>query len=113
MTARTNLEQQRTEAWIGDAVLALFARQWILEQDAIPPAERAEAFTQLTANQFLASFGDPTAVEASIGNIYQSEGLQVAFESIERDYLPLYLKQRNNRRKTQGNHRRKNKRGSA
>ena len=109
MAAHSTLEQQRTDAWIGDAVLALFARQWILNQADIAPAERAEAFTQLTANQFLASFGDPTAVEASIGKIYQSKGLQTAFDSIEDNYLPLYLKQRNNRRKTQGKHRRKAK----
>ncbi|CAI8266679.1 MAG: Uncharacterised protein [Opitutia bacterium UBA7350] len=109
MSISINQDQQRTDAWIGDAVLALFARQWILEQTDINPTDRAEAFTQLTANQFLASFGDPTAVEASIGRIYQSKGLQVTFEYIKTNYIPLYLKQRNNRRKTNRSHRRKNK----
>ena len=109
MTAQKHPAQKRTDAWIGDAVLALFARQWILQQSNITPAERTEAFTQLTANQFLASFGDPTAVEAAIGKTYQAKGLQAAFDFIETSYIPLYLKQRNNRRKTAGSHRSKAK----
>ena len=28
-------EEKRTKAWIGDAVLALFAREWILKQTDI------------------------------------------------------------------------------
>ena len=102
-------QEERTEAWIGDAVLALFARQWILQQADIAPAQRAEAFTQLTSNQFLASLGEPTSVEAAIGKIYQSEGLHAAFEWIESQLIPLYLKQRKNRLRTQGSHHKKSK----
>jgi dsRNA-specific ribonuclease len=109
MSAKKILEQQRTNAWVGDAVLALYAREWILQQSDVAPAQRAEAFTQITSNQFLASFGEPTAVEASIGEIYQAKGLQAAFDWIETHCIPLYLKQRRNRRKTVGSHRSKAK----
>ena len=51
-------EDKRTKAWIGDAVLALFAREWILKQENISNKERAEVFIQITSNQFLASIGD-------------------------------------------------------
>ena len=47
---------------------------------------------------FLGCVGEPTKVEAGIGDIYRAEGLQAAFAYIEETLLPLYLKQRNNRR---------------
>ena len=53
-------ENKRTKAWIGDAVLALFAREWILKQTDISAKERAEVFIQITSNQFLASISEPT-----------------------------------------------------
>ncbi|MGB0290207.1 MAG: hypothetical protein ACPGH0_03150 [Opitutales bacterium] len=109
MPTQKNKQGERTEAWIGDAVLALFARQWILQRADIPPTQRAEAFTQMTSNQFLASLGEPTSVEAAIGKIYQSKGLQAAFDWINANCVPLYLKQRKNRQPPKGTHRNKNK----
>lgn len=53
----------------------------------------------MTSNQFLASLGEPTAVEAEIGMIYEDEGLQSTFEHIESKLLPLFLKQRTKRRR--------------
>ena len=50
--------EKRTKAWVGDAVLALFAREWILDQEAIEPGNRIEVFTSLTSNQFLACIGE-------------------------------------------------------
>ena len=47
------LEEKRNLAWIGDAVLALFARRWILQQTNIPNKERAEVFQAMTSNEFL------------------------------------------------------------
>ena len=85
--------QKRDLAWIGDAVLALFARQWILAEPSIAQQDRSEAFIRLTANQFLSSRGEPTAVEAEIGRIYQRDGLQAAFHHIESSLLPLFKKQ--------------------
>ncbi len=87
-------EDKRTKAWIGDAVLALYAREWILEQSDISVKERANIFIQMTSNQFLASLGEPTAMEAEIGVVYESEGLQAAFDFIEQKFLPLFIKQR-------------------
>ena len=86
---------EREEAWIGDAVLCLFARQYILRhQGAMDPGE----FTALTCNAFLSAFGPPTRVECRIGQIYQAQGLEAAFSYIEQLILPLYLKQKKNRR---------------
>lgn len=101
--------EERTQAWIGDAVLALFARQWILANKEISENERAQAFTNLTANQFLASFGEPTAVEAEIGRIYTQDGLETAFDWIETKLVPLYQKQRRNQRRANGSYRKKSK----
>ncbi len=91
--------EKRTRAWVGDAVLALFAREWILDQKDIAPGNRIEAFTRMTSNQFLACMGEPTHVEAKIGSVYESKGLTAAFEFIEKDILPVFEKQRRNRQK--------------
>lgn len=104
-------EEQRTKAWIGDAVLALFAREWILHQKWIPPKERAERFIEMTSNKFLSAIGQPTAMEAEIGIIYETEGLEAAFEHIEATYVPLFEKQQA-KAKQPGNYRKKkSKRG--
>lgn len=87
-------EEKKTKAWIGDAVLALFAREWILKQTDIPVKERAQVFIQMTSNQFLASLGEPTAMEAEIGVVYENEGLSAAFSFIEGKFLPLFIKRR-------------------
>ena len=86
---------EREQAWIGDAVLCLFARQYILRTTgAMDPTE----FTALTCNSFLSAFGPPTRVESVIGKIYEEQGLEAAFNHIERVFLPLYQKQKKNRR---------------
>lgn len=87
-------EGKRTKAWIGDAVLALFAREWILKQKDIPAKSRADVFIQMTSNQFLTSLGEPTLMEAEIGVVYETEGLQAAFNYIEGKFLPLFMKRR-------------------
>ncbi len=99
-------DEKRTKAWIGDAVLALFARQWILEQPDIPTEKRAEIFIRMTSNHFLSALGEPTAMEAEIGVVYESEGLQPAFDYIEGKFMPVFIKQRNKQRKP-GSYRRK------
>ncbi|MEC5125386.1 hypothetical protein VSU19_01380 [Verrucomicrobiales bacterium BCK34] len=77
-------------AWIGDTVLDLYARSWILENTG---ELCGEMLRKMTCNQFLACFGNPTSVEAKIGTIYREEGLQPAFEWIEAELLPLFKKQ--------------------
>lgn len=89
------LKGEREAAWIGDAVLALFARQFVLrERNAMD----GEWFTRLTSNEFLSAFGNPTRVEASIGRLYQEGGLDAAFGWMNENLLPLFRKQIANKR---------------
>lgn len=87
---------ERTLAWTGDAVLSLWARQYIIrtlgELDS-------ETFTRLTANSFLQSIGRPTRVEAEFGLVYNEKGLAAAFDYIEARLLPVYRRQEANRRR--------------
>ena len=84
------LRLEREAAWIGDAVLALFARQFVLRERR---AMDGEWFTRLTSNEFLSAFGNPTRVEAGIGRIYQEGGLDAAFAWMETHLIPLFRKQ--------------------
>lgn len=86
----------RDRAWIGDAVLALYARQWLLEQPDHPLFTRQQLFIRFTSNDFLKAIGEPTAVEASIGKVYESKGLEAAFSHIETTLQPLFKKHLNN-----------------
>ena len=80
----------REAAWIGDAVLALFARQFVLRERNVMDGEW---FTRLTSNDFLSAFGNPTRVEASIGRLYQADGLDAAFAWMDAELIPLFRKQ--------------------
>ena len=99
-------EYKRTIAWVGDAVLALFAREWILKQKDISNKERANVFIQITSNQFLSSLGEPTSIAAEIGVVYEADGLHAALEFIEQKILLLFLKRRA-KRKQPGSYRSK------
>ncbi|MEO0055263.1 MAG: hypothetical protein RLZZ50_1210 [Verrucomicrobiota bacterium] len=88
------LEQQL--AWTGDAVLALWAREYILRTLG---RLDTETFLRLTANSFLQSLGRPTRVEAEFGLVYQREGLAAAFAYIEARLLPTFQRQEANRRR--------------
>jgi len=93
----TKIEQEL--AWIGDAVLGLFARNWILEKEK---KMDAEMFTRMTSNNFLNSLGNPTKVEAEIGLIYNKKGLEKSFSHIEKSLLPLFNKQEKKRIRQSG-----------
>ena len=80
--------KEREEAWIGDAVLALYVREWILKEKS---ALDGEAFIRFTSNDFLRFQGNPTSVEAEIGRVYQDEGLAAGFAWIEEKLLPRFL----------------------
>jgi hypothetical protein len=88
------IEQLREEAWIGDAVLALFVREWLLRVKSrdISLAQRATLFELFVSNQFLSTFGEPTRVEAEIGRLYRAQGLSAAFSFIEETFLASFLK---------------------
>jgi hypothetical protein len=76
--------QEQAEAWLGDAVLALFARQWIL---GVLGRADGEIQGLITSNQFLSRFGNPTAVEAGLGRIWRDRGLEPAFAEIRATML--------------------------
>jgi len=82
-------------AWIGDTVLDLYARLWILRERGTVCGETQR---RMTSNQFLACLGNPTAVEAKIGRLYHEGGVGAAFAWIEAELLPLFEKQERNRR---------------
>ena len=78
------------EAWVGDAVLSLWARRYVLREVGMLDAPR---FERMTSNQFLVALGDPAEVEAQIGRIYEDQGLDAAFAWLETKLLPIHLKQ--------------------
>ncbi len=88
------LEERRASAWLGDAVLALWARDWLrrtgrnLDQTA---------FTRLTSNQFLSALGQPDAVEAWIGQTFAQQGFPAVSEMLDAFLLPIFHRQEANR----------------
>ena len=82
------IDQEREEAWIGDAILALYMREWLLREKG---KIDGEAFIRATSNDFLRVKGNPTAVEAKIGREYQEKGLQAGFDYVEQKLIPLFI----------------------
>lgn len=92
--SKGEVEALRQEAWIGDAVLELYARTHVLEekrQRDLPLKVR------MVRNAFLTHLGQPTRVEAEIGKRYREGGLDAAFAWIAEHIQPLFLKQEANR----------------
>lgn len=75
----------RAEAWIGDAVLALYVREWIL---SFRHSIDGKLFIEFTSNAFLRLTGNATGVEAHIGRIFKSDGLEAAYTWIEQNLRP-------------------------
>jgi dsRNA-specific ribonuclease len=75
------------QAWVGDAVLCLYARRRILRESGSVDGEN---FERMTSNRFLAAFGEPSEVEAELGRLYESQGLEAAFAWIEQKLMPLF-----------------------
>lgn len=82
---------ERADAWIGDAVLALYVREWILEMNH--GVMDGELFVALTSNQFLRLVGNATSVEADIGRAYKRGGLAEGYACIQERLLEK-MKQR-------------------
>lgn len=74
--SRQEVSTLREEAWLGDAVLELYVRERILEEDA---ARNDARRISLVRNSFLNRLGQPTRVEAEIGRRYRQGGLDAAF----------------------------------
>lgn len=88
--------KEQADAWVGDAVLLLYARQRILRQDGKVDGAKC---VRMTSNQFLGCFGEPTSVEARLGRVYAEGGLEKAFSWIEETLVPLFDRQEAKRRK--------------
>lgn len=82
------IDREREEAWVGDAVLALYVREWLLREKG---KIDGESFIRATSNDFLRILGNPTAVEAEIGRIYQEKGLQAGFDYVEEKLISLFV----------------------
>jgi hypothetical protein len=104
MAAKSTREQTLKDAWIGDAVLSLYARSRILREDGIADSGKAE---RMTSNRFLSVVADPSEAEAAIGRIYEREGLAAAFRWIEERLMPVFDRQEANRLRREGVHHRK------
>lgn len=75
----------RAKAWVGDAVLALYVREWILSfKGEIDGA----LFVEFTSNNFLRLTGNATGVEAQIGVVYKEQGLAAANAWIDEHLRP-------------------------
>ncbi len=99
MARKSNRSQVLKEAWLGDAVLCLYARQKILREDAKIDATK---FERMTSNQFLTAFGEPSEVEAELGRVYERAGLAAAFEWIESRLMRVYSRQEAKRNRHAG-----------
>lgn len=103
VSKRMNAEEKRRqilrEAWVGDAVLSLYARQRILRETSRLDSER---FERMTSNKFLSSRGEPSEVEAEIGRVYETQGLESAFAWVERELMPLFTVQEQKRLRAAG-----------
>lgn len=99
MNKREEIARLREDAWLGDAVLSLYARGYLLEQEHTDNAARTEAYHNMTSNHFLACLGEPTAVEAQIGRLYKRDGLEAAFQWLDEQVKPIYEKQESNRQR--------------
>jgi hypothetical protein len=98
MSRRADADRKKVleDAWVGDAVLSLFARMRILRGDG---AQDQAKFIRMTSNQFLAVIGEPSEVEARIGRVYERDGLEAAFLWIDCELMPVFERQEEKRRK--------------
>lgn len=76
----------RADAWLGDAVLALYVREMLLELNH--GLVDGETFVALTSNDFLRLVGNATLVEARIGVAYRDGGVPAAFAWIDEHLRP-------------------------
>lgn len=93
----------RARAWIGDAVLALYVREMVLQLNH--GTMDGELFMELTSNKFLRLVGNATAVEAEIGDAYKRGGVAEGYAWIEQHLkekmeqrISIYRKQQQRKR---------------
>lgn len=75
----------RAQAWVGDAILALYVREWIL---SFRGQIDGRLFIEFTSNDFLRLTGNATGVEAQIGRVFKTDGLEAAYAWIDQSLRP-------------------------
>jgi len=90
MGAKNRQKETLEMAWIGDAVLSLYARRRILAEGLGINNEKA---IRMTSNRFLQITGEASEVEARIGREFEKEGLDAACTWIEANLMPVFEKQ--------------------
>jgi hypothetical protein len=85
-------ETVRNQAWIGDAVLSLYVREWLSPCISQTVPDRNALYELFTSNQSLSGFGEPTAVEAEIGELYLRQGLPAAFAHIQARFGERFMR---------------------
>lgn len=96
MTDKPSPRMLQELAWIGDSALSLAAREWILDTRG---EIDGDMYTRLTSNEFLSHFGNPTRVEAHLGELYRDGGLSAVKTHFLTVFVPLYKRQETNRRR--------------
>lgn len=99
MLVKLPKDEALRDAWVGDAVLLLYARSRILKEEGVRDDARC---VRMTSNQFLGALGEPTRVEAEIGRRYLEGGWEPAAEWIETHLMPMHEKQEENRLRRAG-----------
>jgi hypothetical protein len=79
--------EDRELAWLGDAALALVAREWILETKG---GLDGDVHRLITSNKFLRAFGHPTKVEAELGALFKEGGLEAVRGRFVAKFLPKF-----------------------
>ena len=92
---KAHRDQILKEAWIGDAVLCLYARSKILREDDVMDGAKAD---RLTCNRFLGIYAEPSETEAEIGRVYVQYGLDAAFRWIDEHLTPAFERLEQKRR---------------
>lgn len=93
------IKELREEAWIGDAILLLYARLRVLREHG---RINAEALKLLTSNCFIGTFASATENEAAIGRRFTEGGLDAAMAWIHENLEPLFARQERNRQGAAG-----------
>ena len=96
MPRKTDREQVLKDAWLGDAVLSLYARARILREEGAINGPKAE---RMVSNRFLSIVSEASETEAAIGRVFAGEGLEAAFRWIEQQLMPIFDRQETNRQR--------------
>lgn len=82
-------EIEKAEAWLGDAVLALLTRSWLLKTFGTADGDLQGL---ITSNHFLSRFGHPTAVEAALGRLWRDHGYAATEIEFREKFLPEMIR---------------------